>query len=48
MSCLEKVRTFVNRCGAPAKFVAKSIVGVAVPGSAPVMELIDKLIDCAH
>ncbi len=48
MTCLEKVRTFVKRCGAPAKFVAKSIVGIAVPGSAPVMELIDKLIDCAH
>jgi formylglycine-generating enzyme required for sulfatase activity len=48
MSCLEKVRTFVKRCGSPAKFVAKSIIGVAVPGSAPVMELIDKLIDCAH
>ncbi len=32
MSCLEKVRTFVKRCGAPAKFVAKSIVGVAVSG----------------
>ncbi len=48
MSCQEKVRTFVKRCGAPAKFVAKSLVGVAVPGSAPVMELLDKLIDCAH
>ncbi len=35
MSCLEKLRTFVARCGASAKFVAKSIIGVAVPGSVP-------------
>ena len=48
MSTLEKVRTFVKRCGTPAKFVAKSIIGATVPGSREVMELIDKLIDCAH
>ncbi len=47
MSFLPKLRTFVTRCGAPAKFVAKTVIGVAVPGSGPVMDLIDKLIDCA-
>ena len=48
MSFLQKLKTFVTRCGAPAKFVARTIVGVAVPGSGPVLELIEKLIDCAH
>ena len=46
MSFLHKVKTFVTRCGAPAKFVAKSIVGMALPGSGPVIDLIDKAIDC--
>ncbi len=48
MTFLQKLRTFIARCGAPAKFVAKQIVGVAVPGSAAVLELIEKAIDCAH
>jgi len=48
MTFLQKLRTFVKRCGTPAKFVAKSIIGVAIPGSGPVLELIDKAIDCAH
>jgi len=47
MSLLQKLRTFVACCGAPAKFVAKTVIGVAVPGSGPVLNLIDRLIDCA-
>ncbi len=48
MTFQEKLRTFVARCGAPAKFVAKMIIGSTVPCSQPVLELIDKLLDCAH
>lgn len=48
MAFLPKLRKFVQICGAPAKFVAKTIVGVAVPGSGPVLELVEKVIDCAH
>jgi len=48
MSFLHKVKAFVVRCGAPAKFVAKCIIDATVPGSAAVMALIDKAIDCAH
>jgi type II secretory pathway component PulF len=48
MALREKIRAFVQRCGAPAKYVAKAVVGFAVPGSGPVLDLIDRLIDCAH
>jgi hypothetical protein len=48
MHCLEKVRSFVKRCGTPAKFVARSILGAVVAGCREVLELIDKLIDRAH
>src|SRR5437867_2755125 len=45
MSLLQKARHYVKRCGAPAKFVAKLVVGSLVPG--PVADLVEKVIDCA-
>ncbi len=48
MGLLHKLKTFVTRCGAPAKFVAKTIVGIVVPGSGSVIDLIENVIDCAH
>jgi formylglycine-generating enzyme required for sulfatase activity len=48
MSFLQKLQVFTARCGTPAKFVAKTVIGYAVPGSAPLLDLIEKLIDCAQ
>ena len=48
MSFREKLQTFVARCGTPAKFVAKTVVGYAVPGSGPLLDIVEKLIDCAQ
>jgi formylglycine-generating enzyme required for sulfatase activity/serine/threonine protein kinase len=45
MSFWEKLKTFVTRCGPPSKFVAKALIGIAVPGSYLVMELIDRVFD---
>jgi len=44
MRFLQKVKTFVTHGSAPAKFVAKTIGGVAIPGGA-VGELIEKAIE---
>jgi serine/threonine protein kinase len=48
MSLTQKLTTFVARCGTPAKFVAKTVIGYAVPGSGPLIELVETLIDCAQ
>jgi hypothetical protein len=48
MSLVHKLKTFIALTGTPAKFVAKTIIGYAVPGSSSVIELIEKCIDCAH
>ena len=45
MGLLQKARQFVKRCGAPAKFTAKLVVGSLVPG--PIADLVGKVIDCA-
>jgi hypothetical protein len=48
MAWYHKAHELYKRCGAPAKFAAKLILGTVVPGSGEVIELIDKALDCAH
>lgn len=48
MSLTQKLLTFVARCGTPAKFVAKTVLGYAIPGSTVLIDLVEKLLDSAQ
>ncbi len=48
MSWKDKAVALVKRFGAPAKFAAKLVLGAVLPGGGAVVELVEKVLDCAH
>ncbi len=48
MSVTTKALELVKRYGAPVKFAAKMILGTVVPGSPYIVELVEKVFDCAQ
>ena len=48
MSWKEKAVALVKRLGAPAKFAAKMVLGAVLPGGGAVVDLVEKVLDCAH
>ena len=47
MSWKDKAVALVKRFGEPAKFAAKMILGAVIPGGGAVVELVEKVLDCA-